>query len=154
MISFSEYVQINQNKAYNHKEVNIPTVPVKKKVIIQTPIKEKDVFDYLNEIKPDVWTAKIIKEEKFLFFNEHYLNISKLKQELSDLYNKNGYSNYGFSKLDESELIRYTSVRDILAKEFDSAFDGNELDPSKIAYTIYQNELKDFDWKPEPLILR
>lgn len=157
MISFTEYVKLNQDKAYNHTAVNVPEVKVKhvvNKIVTPAPVKEKDIYDYLKETKPTVWTAKIVKNQKYLIYNEHYLNISNLAKELKALYSKNGYENYGFSKLDESDLIRYTTVRDILSREFSNPMATSELDPVAVAQTIFENELKDFEWKPQPLILR
>lgn len=157
MISFSEYVKLNLNKAYNKPQVAVPEVKVKKvvkQVIAPAPIKEKDVYDYLSEANPQTWTAKIVKDQKYLFYNEHYINITTLAAEIKSLYASNGYENYGFSKLDESDLIRYTTVRDILSKEFMNPTATNELDPTGVAQTIFENELKDFEWKPQPLILR
>lgn len=157
MISFSEYVNLNMNKAYNHQPVVVPEIKVKKvvkQVIAPAPIKEKDVYDYLSEANPKTWTAKIVKDQKYLFYNEHYINITSLATNIKSLYASNGYENYGFSKLDESDLIRYTTVRDILSKEFMNPTATNELDPVAVAQTIYENELKDFEWKPQPLILR
>ncbi|MBO7691789.1 MAG: hypothetical protein J6T10_04045 [Methanobrevibacter sp.] len=157
MISFSEYVQLNQNKAFNHQPVAVPEVKVKKivsQIIAPAPVKEKDVYDYMKEANPKVWTAKIVKDQKYLIYNEHYLNVSILAKTLKDLYNQNGYENYGFSKLDESDLIRYTTVRDILSREFMNPTATTELEPSSVAQTIFENELKDFEWKPQPLILK
>lgn len=157
MISFTEYVKLNQNKAYNHSPIVVPEIKVKqvvKKLVEPAPVKEKDVYDYLKESNPQIWTAKIVKDQKYLIYNEHYLNITVLAKEIKSLYSKNGYEKYGFSKLDESDLIRYTTVRDILSKEFSNPTATSELDPVGVAQTIFENELKDFEWKPQPLILK
>jgi hypothetical protein len=156
MISFTEYVKLNQNKAYNHTPVVVPEVKVKqvvKQIVAPAPVKEKDVYDYLKEANPNTWTAKVVKDQKYLFYNEHYLNVTVLARELKALYSKNGYENYGFSKLDESDLIRYTTVRDILSKEFSNPTATSELDPVETAQTIFENELKDFEWKPQKIVL-
>ena len=55
MISFTEYVKLNQNKAYNHTPVVVPEVKVKqvvKQIVAPAPVKEKDVYDYLKETNP------------------------------------------------------------------------------------------------------
>lgn len=156
MISFRDYVQLNQNKAFNHQPVAVPEVKVKKivsQIVAPAPVKEKDVYDYMKEANPKVWTAKIVKDQKYLIYNEHYLNVSILAKTLKDLYNQNGYENYGFSKLDESDLIRYTTVRDILSREFMNPTATTELEPSSVAQTIFENELKDFEWKPQKIVL-
>jgi hypothetical protein len=155
-LSFREYVKLNMDKAYNHQQVEVPQVKVKKTIapVAPAPVKEKDVFDYVKEINPQVWTAKIVQNKKYLFYNGHYLDISKLAKELKTLYTNKGYNNYGFSKLDESELIRYTTVRDIIAKEFNNETNDTELNPTHVAQTLFDNELKDFEWQPQPLILK
>lgn len=155
-LSFREYVKLNMDKAYNHQKVEVPQVKVKKIVapVATAPVKEKDVFDYLKEINPKTWTARIVQNKKYLFYNEHYLDISALATELKTLYTNKGYNNYGFSKLDESDLIRYTTVRDIIAKEFNNETNETELNPVQVAQTIFNNELKDFEWQPQPLILK
>ena len=155
-LSFREYVKLNMDKAYNHQKVEVPQVKVKKIVapVAPAPAKEKDVFDYLKEINPKTWTARIVQNKKYLFYNEHYLDISALATELKTLYTNKGYNNYGFSKLDESDLIRYTTVRDIIAKEFNNETNETELNPVQVAQTIFNNELKDFEWQPQPLILK
>lgn len=154
-ISFREYVKLQQNKAYNHQNVEVPVV--KKEIVkpvVSAPVKEKDAFDYIKEINPQIWTAKIVKNKKYLFYNEHYLDITNLATELKTLYTNKGYHNYGFSKLDESDLIRYTTVRDVLAKEFNSPNSATELDAKDVALSLFNNELKDFEWKPQPVILK
>ena len=91
MISFTEYVKLNQNKAYNHTPVVVPEVKVKqvvKQIVAPAPVKEKDVYDYLKETNPNTWTAKVVKDQKYLFYNEHYLNVTVLARELKALYSK------------------------------------------------------------------
>jgi hypothetical protein len=64
MISFSEYVKLNQNKAYNHTEVAVPEVKVKKvvnNVLAPAPVKEKDVYDYAIE-KNKIYTICTVPE--------------------------------------------------------------------------------------------
>lgn len=154
-ISFSEYVKLNMNKAYNRNNVVIEEKPiVQPKKVATAPIKEKDVYDYLSEINSNVWTAKVVSNIKYLFYNKHFLNISELKTKITDLYRTNGYENYGYSKLDESDLVRYTTIRDILSTEFNNPTANTELDTNIVAQTIWEHELKDFEWKPQPIILK
>ena len=65
-LSFREYVKLNMDKAYNHQKVEVPQVKVKKIVapVAPAPVKEKDVFDYLKEINPKTWTARIVQNKK------------------------------------------------------------------------------------------
>ena len=154
-ISFREYVKLQNDKAYNHQNVEVPVAKPKKVVNlqVQAPVKEKNAFDYVKEINPQTWTAKIVENKKYLFYNGHFLDISKLAQEIKTLYTNKGYKNYGFSKLDESDLIRYTTVREILAKEFTQEMNSIELSPSNVAQCLFDNEIKDFEWKPQKIVL-
>ena len=80
--------------------------------------------------------------------NGKYIDITELKNQIDILYNNKGYKDYGFSKLSESELVRYTKVKDVLMQFFISSMEG-ELDAETIANKLFTSELKDFDWKPE-----
>ena len=64
------------------------------------------------------------------------------------IYSNNGYADYGFSKLSESELVRYTSVKDVLMTFFTSSI-TDEIEPEAVANKLFLSELKEFDWKPE-----
>lgn len=155
MISFSEYVKLNLDKAYNHQPVNVPVAkPKVTKKVVSDPIKVKNEYDYLDELNPQVWTARIVNDKKILFYNGHFLNISQLASKLKELYTNKGYKNYGFSKLDEADLIRYTTVRDILAKDFNNTTNNIELKPEEVAQNLFNNEMKDFEWKPQPIVIR
>ena len=77
-----------------------------------------------------------------------YINITELKKQIDILYNNKGYKDYGFSKLSESELIRYTMVKNILMTFFRSTSE-DEIDPESVANKLFISELKEFDWKPE-----
>lgn len=141
-MTFSEYVAAHFNKAVNNTEV------------AETPVvnqETKNEIDYLKELDAHKWNAKIINDEKFLFFNGHFVNISKLKNAITDVYSKNGYSNYGYSKLDESELIRYSTVKNIIIKEFMNDNNVEELDPLELAEEIFRNEYTGIEWKPAEL---
>lgn len=143
-MSFSDYVQSQMAQAFNREEIReTPTVNQEK----DTP---SSVLAGLNK---KTWNAKIIGKEKYLFFNEHYVNITKLKDEIQKLYKANGYEHYGFGKLGESELVRYKTLRDILMSEFLRYDTDDELDPAMIAQIIFDHEAKDFTWQPEPLTL-
>lgn len=141
-LTFSEYVAMHMNKSYNREDIKEqPTVSD-----IAGPA------DVMKQVDPKTWNAKIINDEKILFFNNHHLNITKLRKEIQKIYSENGYEHYGFSKLSEGELVRYKTLRDILMFEF-LGYGDEELDPAATAKIIFDNEAKDFNWQPEPLTL-
>lgn len=142
-MTFTEYVQMHMNQAYNREDVSpVQTVSTK----------DTAVNSEQYHADPTKWSAKIINNEKFLFFNNHYLNVTKLMNEIKKIYSENGYTNYGFSKLTESELVRYKTLRDVLMGEFLRTDFDNELDAAETAKIIFQNEMKDFNWQPEEII--
>ena len=144
-MTFTEYVQMHMNKAYNREDVSVTNTVATNDIAVNSEQYHAD---------PTKWCAKIINNEKFLFFNNHYLNVTKLKDEMKKIYAQNGYSDYGFSKLDESELVRYKTLRDILMGEFLRTDFDNELDAVEAAKIVYQNEMKEFNWQPEEIVVR
>ena len=142
-MNFSDYAALHMNKAYNRADV------VEEPTVADTPSISREMY----QADPNKWCAKIIDDEKLLFFNHHFLNITKLRDEIQSLYSKEGYEKYGFSKLSETELVRYKTLRDIIMGEFLRADETEELDPAEIAQIIFDNEAKDFNWRPEQLTM-
>lgn len=143
-MTFSEYVKLNMDKAYNREDIKeVPVVNT-----VAAPV------DVSKQLDPKVWNAKIMGKDKVLFFNNRHLNVTELRKEIKALYKANGYENYGFSKLDEGELVRYKTLRDILSNEFLDFEADEQLNPKVIAQIIFDHELKDFEWQPEPLTIR
>lgn len=141
-LTFSQYVQMHMNKTYNREDI-------KEQPVVNV---QHGPTDVLKQVNPKMWNAKIIGNDKILFFNNRYLNITRLREEIQKIYSENGYAHYGFSKLSESELVRYKTLRDILLSEFLGHID-DELDPVATARIIFDNEVKDFEWQPEPLTM-
>lgn len=141
MNSLREYLENEMNKSTNRL--------VEEAEFVQKKItKDKSFTDYFNEANPQIWTARNIEDVKYLFYNKKILNISKLKEDINSYYEEKGYSNFGFSKLNESDLIRYKAVKNVLMPFF---FDNltEELDTKLISESLFNNDLKDFDWQPE-----
>ena len=139
MLNFKDYIT---------EEVNHITDEPLKENINKKVDKNLTLDDVKSSVKPDIWTAKEINNVKYLFYNNKILNISQLKKEITNLYNSKGYAGYGFAKLSESELVRYTRVKDILISIFNTAIE-TELNPENVAEQLFINELKEFSWKPE-----
>lgn len=147
-MTFTEYVEMNLNKAVNKPE-NIVTNIVPSEDTQQ----EGGIIDTVKAADNKKWTTRIVEDEKFLIFNNKYLNISELKESLSKVYEINGYSGYGFSKLDEFELVRYKTIKDIILPEFLSDYNNDELDPEDVANLIFKKEMKELEWHPEILTM-
>lgn len=139
MINFKEYLTEEQNK--------ITDLAVKD-TVVRKAAKEMTLDDVVKSASPTVWTAREIDGNKYLVYNRKYINITELKKSIKSLYDSKGYSDYGFAKLSESELVRYTKVKDVLMGFFNSAYE-EELDTESVAEKLFVNELKEFDWKPE-----
>lgn len=139
MSSFSEYV---------NGQVNKSTDELVKRTVIKPVQAEDTIEDTVLKCNPETWTAREINNVKYLIYNKKFINITELKQKIADVYNERGYSNYGFAKLTERDLVRYTKVKNILMDSFLSEV-SDELDTDYLAGKFFDKELKDFDWKPE-----
>lgn len=139
MSSFSEYV---------NGQVNKSTDELVKRTVIKPVQAEDTIEDTVLKCNPETWTAREINNVKYLIYNKKFINITELKQKIADVYNERGYSNYGFAKLSERDLVRYTKVKNILMDSFLSEV-SDELDTDYLAGKFFDKELKDFDWKPE-----
>ena len=139
MSNFSEYV---------NGQVNKSTDELVKRTVIKPVQAEDTIEDTVLKCNPETWTAREINNVKYLIYNKKIINITELKQKIADVYNERGYSNYGFAKLTERDLVRYTKVKNILMDSFLSEV-SDELDTDYLAGKFFDKELKDFDWKPE-----
>lgn len=138
-------------KEYLCEEVDKTSDEMSKNTIIRPVDKDMTVYDVLAEANPNVWTARVIGDRKYLFYNGKYVDITKTVEEIRNLYNQKGYSGYGFAKLDESEIVRYTKTKNVLMKCFSESI-TDEVDPSHVASAMFSSEPKDFDWKPEEYV--
>ena len=139
MSNFSEYV---------NGQVNKSTDELVKRTVIKPVQAEDTIEDTVLKCNPETWTAREINNVMYLIYNKKIINITELKQKIADVYNERGYSNYGFAKLTERDLVRYTKVKNILMDSFLSEV-SDELDTDYLAGKFFDKELKDFDWKPE-----
>ena len=130
------------------EEVDKTTDEMSRNTIVRLADKDETVDDVLASANPAVWTARIIEDKKYLFYNSKYVDVTKLVEEINRVYTEKGYTGYGFSKLDESDIVRYTRTKNVLMKCFSESI-TEELDPSHVADVMFANEMKDFDWKPE-----
>ena len=130
------------------EEVDKTTDEMSRNTIVRPADKDETVDDILASANPAVWTARIIRDKKYLFYNSKYIDVTKLVEEINRVYTEKGYTGYGFSKLDESDIVRYTRTKNVLMKCFSESI-TEELDPSHVADVMFANEMKDFDWKPE-----
>lgn len=139
MINFKQYLAEETNKA---------TDELSKSAVVRKAAKEMTLEDVVKAANPAIWTAREINGDKYLIYNRKYIDITELKKRIDILYNNKGYASYGFSKLSESELVRYTSVKDILMTFFISSI-TDKIEPEAVADKLFLSELKEFEWKPE-----
>lgn len=138
-MNFKQY--INEEESHNTDEMV-------KSAVIRAADGSETLDDILEKANPTVWTARIVDGRKYVIYLGKILDITALKDETDSLYAQKGYSGYGFAKLDESDLIRYTRVKDILMKSFSTSI-TDTLDPKALAELLFKNEIKEFYWKPE-----
>ncbi len=135
-MNFGDYIDLNFKKAVTSEEI-----------VIEKPVlDDTTIYDEMKKIDSSKWIAKDINGEKILFHNSKYLNMTSLKDALREVYKKNGYENYGFGRLSEEELIKYKTVRGIIAKEFTDVMQDEVIDSLHIAELIFKNEYKNFEW--------
>lgn len=139
MTSFNDYLARELNKTSDEKVKN---------TVIRKESKDIGVDDVLKSARPEIWTAREIDGTKYLFFGGKKLDVTDLRKQVRQLYSRKGYADYGFSKLTESDLVRYPRVKDVLTKCFSIEF-GDTLDAGKVAEQLFNNELNEFTWKPE-----
>ena len=137
-MNFSDYLK---------EEVDHSTDQAVDNVVIAT-VKDRSLEDVVKTSSPQTWTAKIINGTKYLIYNKKYLNVTRLREELGKLYTEKGYNGYGFSKLTESEIVRYKTVKNIIMPSFYDDF-TDEVNPIELAKVIFNNELTDLSWTPE-----
>ena len=136
-----EYIQNLASKSTNNQLENLAFRKVKL-------TESLGFIEIMKTINPQKWTARIIQEEKYLFFNNKFLNVSKFKQEIDKIYSENGYSNFGFAKIPAEDLVHYKKIKDLIMPTFYDVM-TDEIDPSIVAKILYDNEYKEFDWQPE-----
>ena len=141
MASFKQYL-VNENNKISDE--------IAKNATLKKADKEDTIEDVVYNTNPSVWTGRIVNNRKYLIYNGKYLDLTSLKEEITRLYDSKGYSGYGFAKLDEHDLIRYTKVKNILMRSFESEL-NDFIDPVSMAEIMFMNEFKDFEWKPEEL---
>lgn len=141
MASFKQYL-VNENNKISDE--------IAKNATLKKADKEDTIEDVVYNANPAVWTGRIVNNRKYLIYNGKYLDLTSLKEEITRLYDSKGYSGYGFAKLDEHDLIRYTKVKNILMRSFESEL-NDFIDPVSMAEIMFMNEFKDFEWKPEEL---
>ena len=130
-----EYLEVLQSKATNNQLEDLPI----KKVDLSDNV---GFIEIQKQVNPQKWTARIIGNEKFLFYNDKYLNVTKFKTEINKLYSENGYTNFGFSKIPEEDLVRYKKIKDIIMPAFFDVM-TDELDPEILAKLLYNNDYKE-----------
>lgn len=87
------------------------------------------------------WIAKRLSSyDIYLFNNRHYVNISKLRAEISQLYATKGFTGSGFDKLTEEELCLYKTVKEIFV-QLESQSLGPELSPRDTAQSLFDREI-------------
>ena len=119
-----------------------------KNTVMKKADKGDTIEDVVYNANPSIWTGRIVNNRKYLIYAGKYLDLTSLKEEMTRLYDSKGYSGYGFAKLDEHELIRYTKVKNILMRSFKSEI-NDFIDPASMAEILFMNEFKEFEWRPE-----
>lgn len=132
-MDFKQYVKIMTENSENATS----------QVIQNTTYNQDGLIRERQKSNPNVWTCKIIDDEKFLFYQGKSLNISELKKAITDYYTAKGFCNWGFSKLAEEDIVRYKTIKNILKEIFSKAIIA-EIDPAEVAQILFDRERFDF----------
>ena len=135
-------------KQYLTEELDKTTDEMARSSIMHDSLGDESLDDVIEKANPNVWTARIVNGVKYVIYMGKFLDLTETVKEIRHIYDINGYTGYGFSKLEEQELVRYTKTKNILMHCFDICADDEVL-PENVAEIFFLNELKEFDWKPE-----
>lgn len=133
-MNFKEYIALMKETTL------VNSTPVK---ATEETMKGLAPVDLLSKLDPKVWTGRKIDGEIYLYYNEHFLNVSNTKKVMDDLYASNGHAKQGFDKLSEKDLITYSSVKVHLEKLFNSVI-GLEVEADDVANYLFKLENFDF----------
>lgn len=135
-------------KQYLTEELDKTTDEMARSSIMHDSLGDESLDDVIEKANPNVWTARIVNGVKYVIYMGKFLDLTETVKEIRHIYDINGYTGYGFSKLEEQELVRYTKTKNILMHCFDICTDDEVL-PENVAEIFFFNEFKEFDWKPE-----
>lgn len=96
-----------------------------------------ELVDFVNKTEQGKW-YKFVKDDVYLVYNKHYLNMTKLHNEIITVYSLKGYVGLGMSKLSIEQLLRYSGVR-LLIKPFFLDINQN-IDPNGVANMLLRKE--------------
>jgi hypothetical protein len=96
-----------------------------------------ELVDFVNKTEQGKW-YKFVKDDVYLVYNKHYLNMTKLHNEIITVYSLKGYIGLGMSKLSIEQLLRYSGVR-LLIKPFFLDINPN-IDPNVVANLLLRKE--------------
>lgn len=87
------------------------------------------------------WISKVMSDNSvYLFYNEHCLNMTKLKAEMDMLYASKGFAGSGYDKLTVEELTNYRTVKDIFVKLIAQSL-NHELSAKETAESLFDREI-------------
>lgn len=108
--------------------------------VVDYPIKQDMPCELIPKFNQNLWTCrKLTDGSYYVFYLGHFLNVSELKQEISNLYAQEGFLGQGFSKLDERGIMTYATTKAILKRIFNSAF-KIEIDAAEVAEYLFNCE--------------
>ena len=95
------------------------------------------LLDFVNKTEQGKW-YKFVSDDVYLVYNKHYLNMTKLHNEIITVYSLKGYVGLGMSKLSIEQLLRYSGVR-LLIKPFFLDINQN-IDTNVVANMLLRKE--------------
>lgn len=123
---------------------NAKTLRLTEVAMLNTGANDESLDIALSHVNPNVMTGRTINGVKYCFFNKKYLNLTELANQIRALYISKGYMGLGFSKLSDSDFVKYSTSKIILDSLFKNDLFYMEIDPKQAAKYFLAAEYVEF----------
>lgn len=102
---------------------------------------DEDTVKQILEVSGGKWIARKLSDNHlYLFHDDHFIDVTELVYQMDQIYLVKGYQEYGYNKLSDVELIRYTAFKNIINSLIPQAL-SHKLDPKATAESIFEREI-------------
>lgn len=133
-MNFAQYIAKETSKTARLTEVTM----------LDTGSNTETLEQVLSHADPKIMTGRTIRGVKYCIFNKKFINLTELANQVRALYASKGYLGVGFSKLDDTDYVRYSTAKVILDKLFNSDLYFVEIDPIQAAKYFLAAEYAEF----------
>lgn len=123
---------------------NAKTLRLTEVAMLNTGAATETLDTVLAHVNPAIMTGRTINGVKYCFFNKKYINLTELANQVRALYISKGYMGLGFSKLADSDFVKYSTAKVILNDLFKNDLFYMEIDPKQAAKYFLAAEYVEF----------